>query len=305
VQSYLQPIHPTREFGSALMPTARPRGPVRNYLSHVLGGQLFWHIMRTASNEARREVLGTGDFPFFGPFLAIERAKVPALYAFSRHVIPKPRDWADHLHVTGYWFLDEGVGWAPPPALARFLAEGPPPVYVGFGSMASRDPAAMARLVLTALERSGERGVLLTGWQGLSAEAAPPEVLVIDSAPHDWLFPRMAAVVHHGGAGTTAAGLRAGVPSVLVPFFADQPFWAQRVVELGVGPPFAMREDVTVESLAAAIRTAVTDEGMRARAAALGAHIREERGVEEAVRQIEAEAVRRGAMQPRPVAGVE
>ena len=160
----------------------------------------------------------------------------PILYGYSPAVIPPPADWGADVHVTGYWFLDPAEDWTPDAALADFLAAGPPPVYVGFGSMSSRNPEETANLILDALARAGQRGIIHAGWNGLQRSDLPGSVMMVDGVPFAWLFPRVAAVVHHGGAGTTSAGLRAGVPSVVVPFFGDQPYWGQRVADLGVGP---------------------------------------------------------------------
>ncbi len=165
----------------------------------------------------------------------------------------------------------------------RFLDSGTPPVYIGFGSMGSRKPKETADLVLEALDRTGQRGILSSGWGGLSQENLPDTVHMVDLVPHSWLFPRVAAVVHHGGAGTTAAGLRAGVPSIVIPFFGDQLFWGQRVEKLGVGTAPIPRKQLTVEKLAAAIHRAVTDPLMRQQAAHLGARIQTEDGIANAV----------------------
>ena len=153
--------------------------------------------------------------------------------------------------------------------------------------MSSRNPGETADLVVQALARAGQRGIMLSGWGGLQAGDTVESVLMLESAPFSWLFPRMAAVVHHGGAGTTSEGLRAGVVSVVVPFFGDQPYWGRRVAELEVGPPPVPRRRLTVERLADAIRQALTDEAMRERAADLGARIRAEDGVGSAVAVIE------------------
>jgi UDP:flavonoid glycosyltransferase YjiC (YdhE family) len=211
------------------------------------------------------------------------RRHLTVLHGVSRHVMPRPADWPGGFHVCGYWFLDEGHDWQPPAALVDFLEAGPPPVGIGFGSMTGHEPAGTTRLLVDAVRQSGQRAVLLAGWAGLGGSSLPPEVLGLAEAPHAWLFPRLAAVVHHGGAGTTAAGLAAGVPSVVVPHFADQFYWGRRVHALGVGPRPLPRHRLTSEGLAVAIRAAVTDQGMRQRAAALGARIREEDGLREAV----------------------
>src|SRR5690606_18098906 len=160
----------------------------------------------------------------------------PMLHGFSAVLCPRPDDWPASATVTGFWTLDTPSAWQPPVALRAFLEAGAPPVYVGFGSMAGRSPQRLTSIVLDALTRSGQRGILATGWGGLTEHALPEGVFAVAEAPHDWLFPRMAAVVHHGGAGTTAAGLRAGRPTVVCPFFGDQPFWGRRVHALGAGP---------------------------------------------------------------------
>lgn len=188
------------------------------------------------------------------------------------------------IQVTGYWFLDRPAGWQPTAELVDFIEAGPPPVYVGFGSMNNREAEVMARTVVDALAMAKQRAVIATGWGSLGDAALPETVFKVDAVPHDWLFPRMAAVVHHGGAGTTAEGLRAGVPSVIVPFIVDQPFWGARIRALGVGPdPIPLRR-LTAGRLAQAIRSAATDPGMRQRARHLGAALRAEDGLACAVK---------------------
>ena len=149
--------------------------------------------------------------------------------------------------------------------------------------MTNREPAELARSVVHALALTGQRAVVLTGWGGLSAAELPREICAVDWVPFDWLFPRVAAVVHHGGAGTTAASLRAGVPTVIVPFFLDQYYWGRRVFELGAGTRPIPRKRLQADTLAAALQLATTDPNMRERAAALGERIRAEDGVERAV----------------------
>lgn len=291
MQTYLQPLHATREFPNSLLSKGMWLGSLGNRLSHYVAGYSFWWTLRGTFNAARKELYGSAPLPLKGIFGDIDKQGIPALYAFSSSVIPKPPDWAEHLHVTGYWFLEESSTWEPPAALTHFLDDGPAPVYVGFGSMTNRDPASASRLVLDALRQSGQRGLLLTGWGGVAEQVADEhrdDVFVLESAPHDWLFPRMAAVVHHGGAGTTAAGLRAGVPSIVIPFFSDQPWWGQMVYRKGTGPKPIPRKKLTAEKLANAISQAVNEQGMRERASKLGEAIRAEDGVGEAIRIINA-----------------
>ncbi len=210
--------------------------------------------------------------------------QAPTLMGISPLVTPHPPDWGDNLHVTGYWFLDRAADWQPPPELTAFLDSGDPPVYIGFGSMSSRDPESTLRLMLAAIEKTGQRTLIHSGWAGMRADDLPPNVRLIDSVPHDWLFPRMAAVIHHGGAGTTAAGLRAGVPSAVIAHIGDQPYWGRRIHELGVGAPPIRRHALTVENLSETIRLLTTDREMRVRAAAFGEQIRAEDGIGNAVR---------------------
>ncbi|MEL6263944.1 MAG: glycosyltransferase, partial [Cyanobacteria bacterium J06626_6] len=207
---------------------------------------------------------------------------------YSRHVAPEPTDWPENVIASGYWFLDQQTAWEPPADLKAFLDSGDAPVYVGFGSMAGRDPERLTRIVIGALQQAKVRGILATGWGGLSAEDLPKTIFKLEQAPHDWLFPQMAAVVHHGGAGTTAAGLRAGCPTVICPFFGDQPFWGQRVRELGVGSGPIPQKQLTVEKLAAAIQTVTTNSTAQQKAKALGEKLRQEDGIARAIALIDA-----------------
>jgi sterol 3beta-glucosyltransferase len=222
----------------------------------------------------------------------------PVLYGFSESVFQRPSDWEQHVQPTGYWYLDRPPDWTPPEELQAFLDAGDPPVYVGFGSMNTRDPATATRLVCQALERAEHRGVLITGMGGLKNESLPHHVLALNSVPHDWLFDGVAAVVHHCGAGTTAAGLRAGRPTVCVPHMGDQFFWARRVHALGAGPKHIPRKRLTVQRLADAIHEATGNARIKERAAAAGEQIRSEDGVsaavELAVRHFESDRARQG-----------
>lgn len=212
---------------------------------------------------------------------------LPALHCYSDHVVPRPDDWPDTAIAAGYWFLDAEEDWRPPDGLQAFLDAGPPPIYIGFGSMAGRDPKRLANLVIKALQRAGQRGILASGWGGLSADNLPTTAFLIDQAPHDWLFSKVAAVVHHGGAGTTAAGLRAGKPTLICPFIADQPFWGETVRALGAGPAPIIQKKATVENLATAFEQLVNDAPMRLSAEAIGEKLRTEDGVATAIDFIE------------------
>ena len=282
IAAFLQPQHPTKAFPSShASPVQRNLGSLFNPLTQIIHQTRVWLVYRSAINQWRQTQL---NLPPIGiNYFKRYQAKVCTLYGFSSHVVPTPPDWGDNISVTGYWFLDEFADWQAPSDLVNFLEAGPPPVYVGFGSMTDRNSEETTDIVLKAIARTKQRGLLLTGWGGLKKSDLPDNVFKIESAPHDWLFPRMAAIVHHGGAGTTGASLRAGIPTIVVPFFYDQPFWGQRVANLGVGPQPILHKKLSVERLAAAITTAVTDNDMQKQAATLGERIQTEEGITNAV----------------------
>lgn len=218
---------------------------------------------------------------------------VPVLNGFSQYVVPPVRDWPSHAAMMGYWFLDQPDTWQPPPALVDFLDAGDPPIYIGFGSMAGRKSAHISRLVVEALQKASVRGILATGWGGLEATDLPDSIHPIESAPHDWLFPRMAAVVHHGGAGTTSVGLRFGRPTMIVPFFGDQSFWGRHLHDLGVGPAPIRPKDLTVDKLARAFRELVDNASFRTNAASIGQKLQSEDSIQPALDFIGRHAVPR------------
>ncbi|GAB3668929.1 glycosyltransferase [Actinocorallia lasiicapitis] len=248
---HFQPSQPTGAFPHPFLKQARFLGPIGNRLSYELLDYATWQLARPFINPWRRDGLRLpAQRVLSGPIPQARKARV--LCAFSSTVVRRPADWPENVHLTGYWFHDQPT-WTAPDELTDFLAAGPAPVYVGFGSMAPGDPEATDRAVREALRRTGNRGVLLG-----DPATSDDDVLVVREAPHGWLFPRMAAVVHHGGAGTTAEGLRAGVPSLVCPFFGDQPYWADRVHALGAGPAPLPISRLTAESLAGALRATVT-----------------------------------------------
>ncbi|MCG8492830.1 MAG: glycosyltransferase [Sneathiellales bacterium] len=212
---------------------------------------------------------------------------ITVLHGYSRRVIPDPEDWPANAITTGYWFLHEDADWKAPAELTAFLESGPPPVYFGFGSMAGRDPERITKIAVEALERANLRGIFATGWGGLQPKNLPDTILQINQSPHSWLFPKVSVVVHHGGAGTTAAALHAGRPSLILPFFADQPFWGKRVNEIGAGPRPVPQKKVTVASLTKALLTASQDPDILKAATEIGIQIREEDGIEKAAEIIE------------------
>ncbi len=287
IYTFLHPLFPTRTSSSPLVPRLPGNLGLLNRASHTLVEQVFWQTFRPMVNAFRKR-LGLPPRPLWGPHGLLRQGSSLVLFGFSPAVFPRPPDWPAHAHVTGYWFLDEPKDWAPPANLKAFLESGPPPTYVGFGSMTDQASEQMTQLVVEAVTGTQQRAVLAAGWSGLGGSRLPDTVFRTDSVPHAWLFPRMAAVTHHGGAGTTSAGFRAGVPSIITPFVADQPFWANRAVALGIGPEPIFYRQLTVEALAIRFQTAVGNNEMRKRAKRLGQTIRAEDGVEKAVALINA-----------------
>lgn len=254
--------------------------PVRNWLSYGVMDLLMWVGLADLINRFRQQTLGLrpielGD----GAATLLSDNEVPFTYLFPASVIPKPADWGPHIDLANFIFLDQADTYTPPPDLLEFLAAGERPIYVGFGSCIVENPIETSRTIFAALERAGVRGIVSRGWGHLGGNAPPPNVYLIDDCPHDWLFPRCRAVCHHGGAGTTSAGLRAGLPTVVVPFFGDQYFWGQVVVDAGAGPKPIPIDTLNVDRLAEAFAACARAE-MRMRAEELGAKIRTSDGVE-------------------------
>jgi UDP:flavonoid glycosyltransferase YjiC (YdhE family) len=264
---------PTAKMPAQICPRL-PFGGALNRLSHVGFTQLFWQANRIAYAFLRRR---NRDLPRLAGWPFRGSTPTPILYGLSPHIVSRPADWGERVHLTGYWVLDAD-GYEPPAALRTFLEAGPPPVLVSFGSLVTRDAARLTRAVLGALAQTGQRGLLVRGWGALEDRALPDSILAVESVPFEWLFPRVAALVHHGGVGTTAAGFRAGVPAVIVPFTADQPFWGWQIHRLGVGPEPIPPGELTAERLAPAIARLVGDAAMRGRAARLGERLQREDG---------------------------
>lgn len=212
---------------------------------------------------------------------------VPALYCFSSSVVPVPPDYPPHAHVTGYWFLPDRP-WQPPPELVDFLDAGEPPLYIGFGSMGfGGGAAARGSAIVDAVRRLGVRAVVATGWGGISLEASSDRLHIVDDVPHTWLLPRTAAVVHHGGAGTTAAGLRAGRPTLVCPVLGDQGFWGRRVHALGVGPPPLPARRLDADRLTERLDQLLSEDRYRHRARALSQSLLAEDGLGRAIQTLD------------------
>lgn len=274
----LQPLHPTGEFPPSTL-TTRSLGHRGNRTAARASLLLTAATTQGATKRLRAEL----GLPPLGPREILERQESshwPIFHGFSPIVVPRPPDWREGLEVAGYWWPTRPEGWTPSQDLVDFLEAGPAPVYVGFGSMNSGDGQRVSEIVAMAGRRLGVRMVIQAGWARLSqADHDPDRTMVIGDMPHDWLFPRMAAVVHHAGAGTAGAGLRAGVPAVPVPLTSDQPFWAARLVGLGVAPTSIPHKRLSADALTVALGEAVTGASYRAKAQELAGQMAAEDGV--------------------------
>lgn len=277
----LIPITPTREFASPFLRPGLLPGWL-NYWSHNFVNATLWRAFRKATNTARARVCG------LPPRKAVW-SDHPILYGVSPSLLPRPADWPAQAQVCGQWIPSAGA-WSPSPALESFLAAGERPIYVGFGSMAGFDQQGLLAEVVAAV--AGRRALFYPGWSGVAASALPGNFFVLDDTPHNWLFPRVAAIIHHGGSGTTHSAARAGVPSIVVPFAADQFFWAERLRRLGVASEPVRAGRVRAAALAQGIAFAESPRA-RSNAAALGARMATENGLKNALAAIEALTSRR------------
>jgi sterol 3beta-glucosyltransferase len=281
------PMTPTRDYPSLIFYDKIRLGKRFNLLTHQIIEQTFWFASSAPIKQFWKAQFGKAPKNFSNPYPNQRSPTGPTIVSCSNYVFPRPADWPADVHNTGYWFLEDEAGWEAPAELLAFLQKGPAPIYVGFGSVGNPEQAIQTTaLVIDALKRAGQRGVLATGWSGMSKNGdIPAGIFMLESAPHTWLFPRMTAVVHHGGAGTTSAGLRAGVPGIIIPHSNDQFAWGRRVYELGAGSKPIPRKKLTAEKMAEAINFALTDP-IRDTAKDLGVKIRSENGAERAAEVI-------------------
>jgi UDP:flavonoid glycosyltransferase YjiC (YdhE family) len=277
------PWTPTRAFPHPLadIVSTNTDAAITNYASYALVEMMTWQGLGDLINRFRINTLELDPVALMWAPGLLNRLRIPVTYCWSPALTPKPADWMPEITVSGFYFLNLESSYTPEPDLAAFLAAGPPPVYIGFGSIVVDDPDALTRTIFDAILRAGVRAIVSKGWGGIGGEAAgvPEGVFMLGNCPHDWLFKHVSAVVHHGGAGTTAAGIKAGKPTVVVPFFGDQLFWGSMVTRAGAGPAPIPFKKLTAENLAAAIETALLPE-TQARARELGEKIKGEQGVD-------------------------
>jgi sterol 3beta-glucosyltransferase len=281
---------PTGDYPNVTMPNLRNR--FLNRLTHTLSMQITMLTSRFGFDQVRRRA-GLPKRKLYHPFKDdAPHLRTPILCAWSPNLLPPSSDWDSRVHITGYYFFPEDKFYAPPPELDKFLASGKPPVCVSFGSMVNKNSEKIDSVIREALKQTNNRGVILSGW-GSAKRGSTDDLLYLESAPHDWLLPKCKMIIHHGGAGTTSAGLRAGIPQVVVPFTADQPFWGSRVHAIGVGPKPIRVSQLSVEKMVSAMSGAEAKVILQ-RAQAMGQRIRSEDGVGNAVSLIESYVVEFG-----------
>ncbi|KAJ6172823.1 UDP-Glycosyltransferase/glycogen phosphorylase [Penicillium chermesinum] len=278
---FTMPYSPTQAFPHPLanIQSSNADPQLTNYISYAMVELLSWQGLGDIINRFRVKCLALDPISTIWAPGMLQRLRIPHTYCWSPALIPKPTDWGAHISVSGFYFLEMASAYTPARDLQAFLDAGPNPVYIGFGSIVLDDPDTLTELIFTAVRKTGQRVLLSKGWGGMGADELriPEGVFMLDNVPHDWLFAQVACVVHHGGAGTTAAGIAAGCPTVVVPFFGDQPFWGAMIARAGAGPRPIPHRQLTADNLAEAIEFCLTPR-CRERAAALARTIAAERG---------------------------
>jgi len=278
---FTMPYSPTTAFPHPLanIQSTNADMSAANYISYALIDMMTWQGLGDVINRFREKSLGLEPISLIWAPGMLQRLKIPHTYCWSPALIPKPKDWGQNISISGFFFLNLASNYTPAPDLQAFLDAGPPPVYIGFGSIVLDDPDAMTKLIFEAAKATGQRVLLSKGWGGMGAEdlGLPDGIFMLGNVPHDWLFNHVSCVVHHGGAGTTAAGITAGKPTVIVPFFGDQPFWGAMVARAGAGPEPIPHKELTAQKLADAINFCLKPDS-QAKAKDMAAKIAEEKG---------------------------
>uniref|UniRef100_I1QA62 sterol 3beta-glucosyltransferase n=3 Tax=Oryza glaberrima TaxID=4538 RepID=I1QA62_ORYGL len=277
---FTMPWTPTCEFPH---PFSRVKQPAGYRLSYQIVDSFVWLGIRDIINDFRKRKLKLRPVTYLSSTHAYSN-DIPHAYIWSPYLVPKPKDWGPKIDVVGFCFLDLASNYKPPEPLLKWIESGEKPIYIGFGSLPIPEPDKLTRIIVEALEITGQRGIINKGWGGLGNLEEPKEfVYVIDNIPHDWLFLQCKAVVHHGGAGTTAASLKAACPTTIVPFFGDQFFWGNMVHARGLGAPPVPVEQLQLHLLVDAIKF-MMDPKVKERAVELAKAIESEDGVDGAVK---------------------
>ncbi|ERI91865.1 glycosyltransferase family 28 protein [Clostridiales bacterium oral taxon 876 str. F0540] len=277
------PMHKTKEYLSVVMYGKTKSNALTKKISYSMIQGMLWMASKSSVKGFWKNNFGKIPDNFGCPFERHTDKKHPAIVSCSNFVFKRPEDWNENIHQRGYWFVEESYDYTAPKELEDFLKSGEKPVYIGFGSMTSLEQhEGLAEIAVEAIKKSGKRGVICSMGK---PKDLPKNIIAIDSIPHTWLFERVSAVCHHGGAGTTAAGFKAGVPSIIIPFSNDQFAWAHRAYDLGVDAKPILKKELTSDKLAEAIKFALTDK-IVANAKSLGRNIAKEDGALECAKTI-------------------
>ena len=292
VMSYI-PIIATKDFPLLEFDNTKTGFLARflNPLSYKIAQFLSWRndcsVINTFRNNLNLPAIPYGGVSFRKD-IPENLSEIPIIHYFSPSIIPRPQDWSNSVYITGHLLSQAHLEYQPDSKLKKFINQGEKPIYVGFGSMTVRKPQAITETIIQALKLNNQKAILLSGWADLGAVKLPENIFLLkEYVPFEWLFPQLKAVVHHGGSGTVALGLRSGIPQVIVPFFADQPAWGKRLQTLGVAPHPLPVKELTTEKLSKLINIAINDINMQKQAKKIAAHLHQEQGVEEAVEIID------------------
>ncbi|KAI2737066.1 CAZyme family GT1 [Penicillium roqueforti] len=281
---FTMPWSPTQSFPHPLANVHRRncKPTIANFVSYNIVDMMVWEGLGDILNTLRRNTLALQPLDTMTAPSILHRLHVPHTYMWSPSLLPKPPDWADNIDVCGFGFLLSETSYTPPTEIAAFLDAGPKPIYIGFGSIVVDNANKLTKTIFEAVKNSGQRALISKGWGNLGADEVPDNILMIGNCPHDWLFGQVSCVIHHGGAGTTAAGLALGRPTIIVPFFGDQQFWGNIVARAGAGPAPIPHKILNVQNLSSAIAKALEPSTLE-RAQTIALKMQEESGVRHGV----------------------
>ncbi|MFN8579124.1 MAG: glycosyltransferase [Candidatus Sericytochromatia bacterium] len=282
----LQPFNRTNELPSFMFPETFSFIPKYNLMTHLVFEQAVWQSVRHTVNKNIVKKLNRPKIGFWGRRNELEKLKFPMIYGFSKYIIKRPNDWNKNHKITGYWFLDTQKNFKPEKELLKFLDTDKKIIYAGFGSMVNRNPEETSNMIIKSIKGLNVKLIIMTGWGGLSISDNYEDIHVVNQIPHDWIFPKINAVIHHCGAGTTSATLRAGIPSISVPFFGDQPFWSNQIYKLGLSTKPINRKDLNSSNLREAIIESIANDNLINRAKIISKKINSENGISNAVETI-------------------
>ncbi|KAJ5564265.1 CAZyme family GT1 [Penicillium frequentans] len=281
---FTMPWSPTQSFPHPLanLHPQNCKPTIANFMSYSIMDMMVWEGLGDILNTLRKNTLTLQPLDTVTARGILHRLHVPHTYLWSPSLLPKPPDWPDNIDVCGFSFLPSETNYVPPNEITTFLNAGPKPIYIGFGSIVVANPLKLTSIIFEAVRRTKQRALISKGWGNLGADEVPDNILMIGSCPHDWLFRQVSCVIHHGGAGTTAAGLALGVPTIIVPFFGDQQFWGDIVARAGAGPAPIPYKRLNEQNLSEAIQKALESSTLD-RAQSIATRMREESGVRHGV----------------------